>query len=346
MPNPSEIRLDDIHAMMMKAHNSVRIEPHSFMLIGPAVAAVMMLSIWVIKENLIPDLWTRVLVLNAINAVILAAVLYVDRKLTQRSRDKRGETVSLVQKRLTRFLWVLIVFVFALDFLVAKFGWWRASYFTAISVLGLYLVVTGLFSRQPLLIAGLFTLAVAFFSSMFGPPWAIRAMAISVFGIGMPLFGLLVARAEQGFSIPRYAIAAGVWLVAVIMPVGAVLGWQRNVEIPQGDVISLADYQEAGKRDDAVVRIIKIPAGTKVPLYVAVKGNVLVGETKQKITVTTSKTVLISVKGDRPDGRIKVGERDWQGPNNHRVRFFVSRLQNRLHPKFGFNSALQLNAKY
>lgn len=346
MPIPSENRLDDIHAMMMKAHNSVRIEAHSFMLIGPAVAAIMLLSIWVIKHGLIPDLWTRVLIMNTINALILGTALHVDRRLTKRARNARGETVSLVQQRLTRFLWVLVIFVFAVDFLVAKFGWWRASYFTAMSVLGLYMVVSGLFSRQPLLVTGLFTLGVAFAASMFGPPWAVRAIAISVFGIGMPLFGLLIAKFENEITIPRYAIAAVVWLVAVITPVGAVLGWQRNVKEPKGPVISLDDYIKAGKRDDGVVRIVKIPAGTTVPLEVNVTANIVEQASKTKISVTTSQPILLAVRGSKPDGRMKVGGRDWQSPNNHRVQYFVQKAQNQLNSAFGLKAMIEVKAKF
>lgn len=341
----NENRLEDIHAMMQKAHNSVRIEPHTFLLIGPAVAAIMMLAIWVIQQNLIPDLWIRVLVLNAINAIVIGAVLLLDRKLTRKARISRGETVSIVQQRLSRFLWVLVIFVFAIDFLVAKFGWWRATYFTATSVLGLYMIVTGLFSRQPLLISGLLVLASSFIAMMFGPAWASRALAISVFGIGMPLFGWLVSH-NEGISLPRFAVFAAVWLAGVILPASAVLGWQRSVDTPKGDVISLAQFMESGVRDDNIVRIVKIPAGTKVPLDLNIAANIVEQPGKTKIFVTTSQTILLAVRGSTPDGRMKVGKRDWQGPNNHRVQYFVTRAQNRLNPEFGLKAIINLKAVF
>jgi hypothetical protein len=320
MPSPHTAdQLHAIHAMMARGHRSVSLEHHTLVLWGLA-AALLILTVrtWFTAEHY-PIVWQRALATSLLISVVLTAVGFVDLRLTRRARRLRDETLSFVQLQLTKVWWLLAGMVVLINLGMHFFGGGYMFFGIVFALMGIAFYVHGLFSQQMLTWVGMLLIGLGLGSVALKLPYVVMEwLAVFVFGVGFPLLALVLHYTPGEARMARRVVAAGGWLLLVLLPTAAAYHLDRDPTPPEWPVVSLPDYRQGAASGPQVVRL---PAGTEVPLEIQVTGDVLDGVGSAIVPMRLSSPLEVSVNDGRPDGRFRVDREPWKKAlYNYRVR--------------------------
>jgi type IV secretory pathway TrbD component len=320
MPSPHTAdQLHAIHAMMARGHRSVSLEHHTLVLWGLAAALlILMVRTWITAEHY-PVVWQRALATSVLISVVLVAIGFIDLRLTRRARRLRDETLSFVQLQLTKVWWLLAGMVVLVNLGMHFFGGGYMFFGVVFALMGIAFYVHGLFSQQMLNWIGVLLIVLGLGSVALKLPYMVMEwLAIFVFGIGFPLLALVLHHTPGDAGMTRRLAMAGGWLLMILLPTGAAYHLDRDPTPPDAPVVSLPDY----RLGDAVgLQVVRLPAGTEVPLEIQVTGDVLDGVTTAIVPVRLSSPLEVSVSDGRPDGRFRAGAEPWKKAlYNYRVR--------------------------
>jgi hypothetical protein len=319
LPSQTSEQLHAIHAMMTRGHRSVSLEHHTLVLWGLGAALlILIVRTWFTAEQF-PVVWQRALATNLLIAAVLTAIGLFDLRLTRRARRLRDETLSFVQLQLTKVWWLLAGMVVLINVGMHFFGGGYMFFGVVFALMGIAFFVHGLFSQQMLTWIGTLLIGLGLVSVALNLPFAVMEwLAIFVFGIGFPLLAVVLHRTPGDAGTAQRLGAAGGWLLFVLVPTAASYYFDRNPAQPSWPVVSLADYRHGTSSGPQVVRL---PAGTQVPLEIQVTGDVLDGVGTAIVPVRLSSPLEVTVSNGRPDGRFRVSEEPWKKAlYNYRVR--------------------------
>lgn len=320
MSTTATSQLEAIHAMLASGHRSIRMERHTLILWGLAAAFLILATEAVFTPARLPLEWQRSLAANLFIAAVLVAVGVWDYRLTRRARLLRNETLSFVQRQITKVWWLLLGLIVVLNLGMNFFGGGYMIFGVVLVLMGIALYVHGLFSVALLAWVGIALIALGLGSVAlkFSYP-AMKYLAASVFGLGFPALGLALPRPGlHAQPVRRAGLLLG-WLLLALAPAALAYQFGRSLADPHRSALALAAYmQEAPAVGEAVVRL---PAGTVVPVHVTVTGDVLAGAAEATIPLRLARDLDVTVADGVPDGRFRVAGEDWKASiYNFRVR--------------------------
>ena len=349
MSTATSENFDDIRAMLESGHHSVRLEKHSFVIWGVGAALLIGLVEFQARQFALPKLWQTALVTFGILAFGIALLSWLDYSLTKRARRSGDETVSFVQKQLTKLLWLIGLFIAALFLPFGVSGSGDIMYPFSMGLLGLFFFVAGLFSRQAVSWVGLSLIAVCILCVSFVRSQDWWWMAMAVYGLGLPLLAMGLEQKALYVSIWRQTITTLGWLLVVFgAGIGSAHLWTSThfVAIPAGAPVPLASYLAAPQNYAKGEHIISLPAGTNVPVELTLSGNVIADKSKSTLIIRTSKPILVVLKDGKPGERIKVGERRWEDGNTHRTWLYADHWKTDFIAKKGPAASFSLKLRY
>jgi len=326
MPSPSQQTLNQIHAMIKTGHEGVRVERHSLILWGLTAAMLVIFTNDLFNASWLKVHWMRVASQNLFVGSILFAVGVLDYRLTRDKRHQRNESITFVQRQVTKIWWLLIALIVVVNAGANYFGGDHLFLGIAIVLAGIAVFINGLFSAQPLdwaggllIVAGLALLAAGL------PRIEQEWIAASVFGVGLPLFALVIDKPALVRQFAMRAILSLVWVAAVLVPAAMAIQWFDRVEVPAGQPISLAEYTDQNV-DRSGEWVVHLPAGTSVPVRWTLSGDPVDSVTDSAPLLQLSKALDVVFVDGRADGRYRIGEDEWRLRRQH-ARIRVNALQ-------------------
>ena len=80
---------------------------------------------------------------------------------------------------------------------------------------------------------------------------------------------------------------------------------------------------DGGASDATQAQVVRLPAGTTIPINVDINGDVLDGTTTGTLIMRLSEDLELIVKDNKPQSRFRVGEGEWKHRRyNYRIRDF------------------------
>ncbi|TCK17491.1 hypothetical protein DFR30_0721 [Thiogranum longum] len=326
MSSPSQQTLNQIHAMMKTGHEGVRVERHSLILWGLTAALLVIFTNDLFNASWLNVHWMRVAAQNLFVGSVLFAVGLLDYHLTREKRRQRNESITFVQRQVTKIWWLLIALIVVVNAGANYFGGDYVFLGIAIVLAGIAVFINGLFSAQPmdwagglLIVAGLALLAVGL------PRIEQEWVAASVFGMGLPLFALVIDKPVLVRQFAMQVILSLVWVAAVLVPAAMAIHWFDRVETPAGQPISLAEYTDQNM-DRTGEWIVHLPVGTSVPIRWSISGDPVESVTDSAPLLQLSKDLDVVFVDGLPDGRYRIGEDECRLRRQH-SRIRVNALQ-------------------
>ncbi|MFV2058780.1 MAG: hypothetical protein ACC707_20145 [Thiohalomonadales bacterium] len=313
-------QLDDIHSMLSSGHRSFRLERHTLVLWGVA-AAILILAIPALFEpELFDARWQRMLGQNSVIVFVLLGVGVLDFKLTRRARAQRNETVSFVQQQLTKVWWLLVGLAVVINIGMNFFGGGYIFLAVAMLITGIALYVQGLFSQQLLCWVGVMMIMLGLLSVALKIPHAeMQWLAASVFGLGLPAIGWLFTRPDIRLNMQRRLLVSVLWLAIVVAPALLAYSFSKNTLDPNLPILSLQQYRQSA--EPLTAQVIRLPAGSVIPLHVQISGDVLEGTVQGTLDMKLSRNVELVVEDNKLEGRFRIDDGVWkQRLYNYRVR--------------------------
>ncbi len=311
MSHPAN-QLNAIHAMLSAGHRNLRIERHSLLLWGLAGGLLLLASEHILTPQQFPVLEQRALAWLLLLATVFGSIGLADWQLTRHVKQARDETWSFVHRQVQKVWWLLIATGVLLTFATFFYGGGYMVCAAWLVLIGMGLYIHGLFSEELLewiggliIILGITSLATRL------PYDQMRWIATAVFGLGMPLLALLLDRGRHRSALYRLGQMLGWLLLVLALPLG--VHWQQQHDaIPDGPVMSLADYR-AGK-PVAASQIVELPAGIRIPVDVEVGGDLFAsqGDTHAVMPLTLTEPVQLLLRDGQLSGDSRSPGGDWQ----------------------------------
>lgn len=332
MSSTADTQLQAIRAMMASGHRSVRMERHTLIGWGLAAAALILAVPRTFTPERFAEDWQRAFASTAFIAIVLALVGIWDFRRTRHVRRNRDETISFVQLQVTKVWWLVVGLIVVINLGMQFFGGGYLFYGITLALMGLAFYVHGLFSQQMLTWIGALLLLIGLISvALRLPVTLIEWLAVFVFGLGLPVLGLLLDHIGN-LGRPGRALLTMGWLVLVGLPAVGIHTWERQVATPDGPALPLATFRDQGGGDGGV-SVVRLPAGTTVPVQIKWTGS-LVDAEETSVPVRLARPVELVLADGEPDGRFRVGEEPWR-LNRYDLRIRARDLDATLTPGAG-----------
>lgn len=115
-------QLQAIQEMLVSGHASVRMERHTFILWGLAAGGLILLVPRLFSMEQFSDQTQRMWFQNAFISLVLVGVGVLDTVWTWRIRQRRDETLSFIQRQVTKLWWLLIALVVVINIGMNLYG--------------------------------------------------------------------------------------------------------------------------------------------------------------------------------------------------------------------------------
>jgi hypothetical protein len=306
--------------MLARGSRSVRMERHTLILWGLAAAFLVVTDKLIFTPEHFPIGWQRALASNAYIAAVLAAIGVWDYRLTRRARHRRDETLPFAQVQLQKVWWLIVALIVVLDLGMNFFGGGYMFYGIVLALLGLAFYVHGLFSEQMRSWVGLLMIALGLVSVALKVPFAVMEwLAIFVFALGMPGLALLLGRAHD--STARRTLFASLWLALVLAPTVVAAALERAAPAADLPITTIGEYSPTADGTGTDQYVVRLPAGTVVPLRVQLSGDALSVDDEATLPLRLTRDLDVVVKRGRLDKRYRIDGGEWKSIlYNFRVR--------------------------
>ncbi len=332
--NGGQAQLQAIHAMLSSGHASVRMERHTFLLWGLTAGALILLVPQLFSLERFHDPGQRMWLQNLFISLVLFGAGALDAVWTARIRRRRDESLSFVQRQVTKLWWLLIALVVVISIGMNLYGGGYFFYGITLVLTGIGIYVHGLFSRQMLTWSGTLQIVLGLVMIAVSPEIDVQQwVAASAFGIGFPAFALMVDRTVERSRVQELLLSL-VWLALVLVPAFlAITLWpgQRFDAWPQLTWEGYLQQADEGRLDSLVVAL---PAGIYVPVTLGVTGDLLQPvEQPTPLMMKTTRPVSLAIEHGQVLGMMRLGEGEWRSGNDYRIERWDAR--GRLSPTGG-----------
>ena len=307
MITETEQRLEDIQSMMHIGHKSIQIEKHTFFYWGIA-GGLLTVLLEFLYRNAATLMTTTVYV--GLCITVLGLVGYFDYRKTRKIRRSQDKSVSFIQVRMTRIWWLLIGTAILFSAGLDVYGG-SAVYSIWFVLIGLAIIINASFTTQPLGYYGCALIAIGIVSPMLLPYSGLKWLAVSVFGVGVPLLGFMLYR-KFGFWQANKSYAVIVWLVLSTAPGYVIYAVEKNITAPliPSTMLSLAEYQ-SNPTSPAGLQIIKLPVGTIVPLKLSAQGKTIADGVFTQLPLVLNEPVEVVLENGKLNGTYRIGQGAW-----------------------------------
>ncbi len=249
---------------------------------------------------------------NLFIGTVLLTVGTWDYRLTKRRQRQRNESLSFIQRQITKIWWLLISLIVVIHIGASFFGDLHLFYGIAIVITGLAVFINGLFSRQSLDWAGVLLIVIGLTLLAASLPLSTQEwITVSVFGIGLPTLSFVLDRTAFNRSLLSQTGYAALWLTVVLVPVAAANQWVDRVIAPTGAAVDLDQFLQSDTNRTGEW-VVSVPAGTEIPTRLTLTGEAIQPINTPGPSFRLAKKVdLIFVDG-QPDGRFRIGDDEWK----------------------------------
>lgn len=316
MQGEAAVKIDDIHAMMASGHRSIRIERHTLILWGVAGALLIVFVNKLFTPEYITVHWQRVLFSNLLIAGVLVLVAITDFRMTRVKRESRDESLSFVQLQLIKLWWLVVALIVLINIGMNVYGGGYLFYPITLSLIGVGLYAQGLFSQQMLSWIGVCLILLSLASIALGISYLHQEwLAISVLGIGFSLLAWWIDYPGNNSSAIKRALLSVVWVLLVLMPVIATERLNRDNSENTLTVISLDTYLSQNSSNNERY-IVRVPAGTIVPLNIEISGNLLEKESTGSLPLKLTEDINVVMGNEGPEGTTQLAGGIWKANRN------------------------------
>ena len=302
-------QLQSIQAMLTAGQRCVHLDRHSLLLWGGVGGVMCGFTDQVLTPERFPDLTQRAVALLIWLGFWFGLMAWVDHRLTRHVRSAREETLPFAQQQITRAWWMLMVLGILCSFAMFFHGGGAMIYALWAVLLGLGMLLFGLFSRPLIEWIGLATILIGVGGLAAGLPMTTAQwLTASCFAVGLPLAGWLVHHVDDHSRLKRL-LALGVWLVAVV---GAGLGVAR---VSPGMALP-----------DADTPLVTLDPGSTIPLRVEMGGPLVSISPDITLPVVVSRKVQVALKDGQPDGRYRIDEQPWSRVRDGALYLRIDRI--------------------
>lgn len=332
-------QLQAIHAMLSSGHASVRMERHTLILWGLTAAGLILLVPEIFSMEHFPDPHLRMWLQNSLISLVLLGVGVLDAVWTARIRRRRDETLSFVQRQVTKLWWLLIALVVVINIGMNLYGGGFFFYGITLVLTGIGIYVHGLFSRQLLTWSGALQILLGLVLIAVSPQILLQQwVAACAFGVGFPAFALMVDRTEERSLFKELLLSLG-WLVLVLAPAFVVISLWHGEQYDEWRQMAWSDYRRHAIVDDESL-VLTVPAGTLVPLSLHIKGDLLQPvEQLPDLVLRTTRSVDLALEQGSDLDAVRVAGEEWRPRYDYRVENWE--VRGRLSPEDG--AALDLS---
>ncbi len=314
-------QIEQIHSMLATGHRSVRLERHSLILWGLTAASLILIVNAFITPERFPVRWQRSLAANSFIAIVVWFIAFWDFRLTRLKRESRDETLSFVQLQLTKVWWFLLGLIILINIGMNFFGGGYLFYPIMIILVGLGFYIHGLFSQQLLAWNGLLMVFAGLASILLQTPLeTMEWFTVMLFGFGLPVLAWLIDMPLVQQQMKYRLLSSIAWLCLIVAPTLFINNESYKTNTPDWPIVTLQQYQQRTDTDTQGY-VVKIPAGTVIPLEVDIRGNGLAGHNRAVIPLKLEQRMSVAVLAGKPDGRYRLGDGEWLKP---RVKFRVT----------------------
>lgn len=303
-------QISAIHTMLSAGHRHLRIERHTLALWGLTGAGLLAISEQVVTPAQFSSVAERAVAWLALLSLVFGGVGLLDWVLTKRAKHARDEALSFLHRQVFKVWWLLLGMGVLTTFAMFFFGGGAMLCGVWMVLIGLGLYVHGLFSEEFVEWAGAIAIAIGIGSLGFGLDYeTTRWIAASLFGIGLPLLGLML---DRGRSRPfwRRGLQAVVWLLAVlVLPLGVI---RMRISDPPANlpVVSVATF--LATRHDKGERIVVLPAEAEVSVSLGLHSDAFRMLPGQTVTLALNHPVEVVVRDGEPTGMLRVDGGAWR----------------------------------
>ncbi len=332
--NGGQAQMQAIHAMLASGHASVRMERHTFVLWGLAAGGLILLVPQLFSMERIPDQGQRMWLQNLFISLVLLGTGVLDAVWTARLRRRRDETLSFVQRQVTKLWWLLIALVVVINVGMNLYGGGYFFYGITLVLTGIGIYVHGLFSRQMLTWSGTLQIVLGLVMIAVSPEIAVQEwVAASAFGIGFPAFALMADRTVERSRV-RELLLSLVWLALVLVPAFlAITLWQGH-RFDAWPRLTWEGYLQQADEGGGRSLVVTLPEGIYVPVTVDVTGDLLQPVTPpEPLMMKTTRPVSLAIDRGRVLGLMRLGEGEWRSGYDYRIERWDAR--GRLSPTGG-----------
>jgi hypothetical protein len=304
--------MQSIQAMLAAGQRCVEPERHSLLLWGLVGGGLCAFTDLAINDERFPDKMQHAIALLLWLAGWLAAMSWLDHRLTKRARLSRRETLPFAQAQVTRAWWMLLALGVLGSFAMFFHGGGTMVYALWTVLLGLGIFIFGLFSRPLVEWIGLAAILLGIAGlgsglSMNGARW----LTASTFAIGLPFAGWLTARIDDR-GIGRRALAVALWLAVVLAPALVAARLLPVVRAPDG------------------AATLNLPAGSVVPLYIDMDSALIAIAPDAPLPLRVMRHTEIALGEGQPDGRYRFDGGPWHAMPDGALFLRIDRIRPQL----------------
>lgn len=339
-------QLDAIYSMMEDGQHSVKMERHSLWIWGVTAAVLILITDLIFNKELLPVPWQLTLAQTSFISIILFLAGLWDFKLTRKVRQLRDETISFIQLQLTKVWWFFVALIVLLNVGMNFFGGGYMFYGLTIALMGMAFYVHGLFSTQMLKWIGAMLIIIGLGSVALNVHFlATKWLAAGVFGLGLPILAFILDKPNTHSTLLKRLGLSAVWFAIVIIP--STFAYQNELTFnPEGlTQRSLSEYKSLNATQAAQLQIIHFPAGTEIPLYINMGGNVVEMDRTKHMNIKLKKDLNVVIEGGKTNGHFQVAGTQWLNRISHmRTKNFKmeSKVKQTEGPFVDFNFTLEI----
>ena len=302
----NKAQVENIFAMMSSGHRCIRMERHSLVLWGVTGGLLCIFTDILFAD--VAQAHTAVLIFLTI---VLSGVALMDFFYSCHRRHAKGETFPFVHAQITKVWWLFLVMGVLFTFGSGFFGGGYMVYGVWLFLLGLGLFVHGLFSEQMLEWAGVLIIFLGIVPLALNVSYEFsKWLAASVFGLGLPALCLLLDGGQTRRPFRRL-VQSLLWLLLVLVPPLVTQQFLRKHSastISNVPVVSLQAFKN-GKASGAS-GIVALPAGTRVPVKIAIAGNIFQNE-ETIMPLMLARPLEIAMEQGKPSGYFRLAGGEW-----------------------------------
>lgn len=303
-------QIEAIHTMLASGHRSIRLEQHTLVLWGLAGAALVFIAELLITEARFPAPWQIAIAIVVLLLSVFVPVAWADYSLTRRVRRARGESISFVQRQIYKVWLLLFAMGTLMEIGMTFYGGGFMSYGIWMVLIGTGLFVHGLFSQRELETFGVLIIVLGIAGFIFKLPYeGMRWLAASVFGLGLPLIGLLLTF-KQTPGPGRLIGLSSLWLASVGVVAVAIYEIHVVLQAPSAPSIPLAMFQQTTA--PAPDLVVALPVGTQVTVKIDVKSDLFENTDGARIPLILKKPVEINLVQGKPNGMYRIVGSAWK----------------------------------
>lgn len=342
--NSEQDQLRAIHTMLASGHASVHLERHTFLLWGLSAAFLILAVPELFSQERFTDPFERLVWQNGFISLVLIGTGYLDYRWTDQQRRARDESLSFVQRQITKVWWMLIALVVVINIGMNLYGGGSLFYGITLVLIGIGIYVHGLFSRQMLTWGGGLMMMLGLVLLVTTPEIEQQEwVAASAFGIGLPTLSILVNRTAVTTG-RRELFLSLFWLGLVLSPASIAINLSSQTSYTGWPVVSLEDYLMGSPPRDGEGLIVTLPAGTQVPLKIKLEGDTFIPTNQAVLQMQVIRPVSIPVSAGEVENRLRIGQGRWKSGYDYRVRDW--QVKSRLSPENGPEMELSLKLQF